>query len=129
MEGTGTIFVASYTGATYTNFNAVAGDPSANLWQTAGGTGAGDSTLLFTANSVTLADGEIMASDGSGAFAALVESWFAGNNPDGLLIRCPNASYPMLLATVTAGQHTDPYQSIGFLAIFRAKKGTVIELR
>ena len=118
VEGSGTVAVPSYVGATFTNFNAVAGNPAANRWQTAGGTGAADSWYLCGLAGVTLGDGEVQDGDASGRLANLVASWIEGNNANGLLIRATTGTYPLNLATL-GGNYQDPYHALGVIVIFR----------
>ena len=113
VEGTGP-GVNSAEGVTYSNFNAVAGYPASNLWQTAGGTGVLDSSNLV---SVSVSYGEARSASVA-SFAELVNDWVDGvGTNNGIMLRVTSGGNRMLYGTI-GGVHYDPYLSFGLIVVF-----------
>jgi hypothetical protein len=133
LEGTGVVSYAlssstSKEGVTWTNYNAVAGYPSQNLWTAAGGTGAGDSTALFNLGCRTR-DGEILAADSGDTLLQVVQGWLEGGDNHGLMVRATADPRVSQYFGNLGGQHLDPYQSPGLLLIVKPAVGTLVTVR
>ena len=131
VEGTGTVATPGYTNVTWTNFNAVAGDPSLNKWEHTGATGETDSVFLFNLP-VSNDRGEILGSDANGWLAALARDWLGGvGNNNGLLLSAVSGGFIMQIGNYepSGNYQKDPYQTAGLLMVFLKARGTVITIR
>ena len=133
VEGTGVVSWAtssstSKAGVTWTNYNAVVGDPAQNLWTGAGGLGAGDSTSLFNLGCRTR-DGEVLATDSGDALLEVVRGWLDGGDNDGLMVRATADPRVSLYFAKLGSAHNDPYLSPGLLLIVKPQAVSVFLVR